>query len=247
MISRPTSVLPVKAILSTSGCVQRVLPSSPPGPGMTLNTPLGMPAALAASARMRARQWGVRGRLYHDGVAHDQGRRDLPHRQGSREVPGDDAHAHADRLPDDEFAARREGVARGRYLFLQGEFGDSMSAPGCAATGWPTWQSSWRMRQSGRHPCIRSWPDAGPAARSGRRSPGVSRRVRPGAGRSIRRCRRPFSPRQWPPRHRRFPPGRPWRRGAPVPGSIVSKVLPSCSVDKLAVDEQFVLIHWKPS
>ena len=54
MISRPTSVLPVKAILSTSGWVQRVLPSSPPGPGITFITPLGMPAAFAASAMMRA-------------------------------------------------------------------------------------------------------------------------------------------------------------------------------------------------
>ena len=54
IISRPTSVLPVKAILSTSGWVQRTLPSSPPGPVITLTTPSGRLAALAASAMMSA-------------------------------------------------------------------------------------------------------------------------------------------------------------------------------------------------
>jgi hypothetical protein len=54
MISRPTSVLPVNAILSTSGCVQSVVPSSAPRPAITLMTPRGMPAAWAASAMISA-------------------------------------------------------------------------------------------------------------------------------------------------------------------------------------------------
>ncbi len=41
MISRPTSVLPVKAILSTMGLVQISGPTTWPGPVMTLKTPGG--------------------------------------------------------------------------------------------------------------------------------------------------------------------------------------------------------------
>ena len=41
MISAPTTVLPVNAILSTSGWVQSVLPNSAPGPVRTLMTPGG--------------------------------------------------------------------------------------------------------------------------------------------------------------------------------------------------------------
>ena len=45
MISRPTCVLPVNVILSTSGWVQSVLPSELPGPGRMFRTPSGIPAA----------------------------------------------------------------------------------------------------------------------------------------------------------------------------------------------------------
>ena len=50
----PTSLLPVSEILSTSGCVHRASPSCPPGPVMTLSTPLGMPAWLASEAMISA-------------------------------------------------------------------------------------------------------------------------------------------------------------------------------------------------
>src|SRR5450830_444994 len=105
MISRPTSVLPVKATLSTSGWLHRVLPSSPPGPVTTLMTPLGMPAARAASAMIRALS-GVGCRLQHHRVPHGDGLGDLPEGHARREVPRDDPHAHADRLPPEVVAPR---------------------------------------------------------------------------------------------------------------------------------------------
>ena len=50
MISRPTSVDPVKATLSTSGLVVMTSPMRPPGPVMMLTTPSGNPH----SSTMRA-------------------------------------------------------------------------------------------------------------------------------------------------------------------------------------------------
>src|SRR5690606_6864483 len=49
MIRLPAAVLPVKATLSTPGCVTRCSPTSLP-PGSTLTTPSGRPAASSASA-----------------------------------------------------------------------------------------------------------------------------------------------------------------------------------------------------
>ncbi len=50
---RPTSVEPVKAILSTSGCSTSSFPVSP-SPVITFKTPGGRPAACASSANARA-------------------------------------------------------------------------------------------------------------------------------------------------------------------------------------------------
>src|SRR5687767_263834 len=50
MICLPTSVLPVKAILSTSECLTSALPATEPGPGIQLNAPDGNPASIASSA-----------------------------------------------------------------------------------------------------------------------------------------------------------------------------------------------------
>src|SRR5919202_5028592 len=47
---RPTSVLPVKVSLRTSGLPVSSLPVSPEGPVMTLHTPGGMPARSASTA-----------------------------------------------------------------------------------------------------------------------------------------------------------------------------------------------------
>src|SRR5919109_2952843 len=45
MIRRPTSVDPVKAILSTRGEITSSSPAAAPGPDSTLTTPSGMPAS----------------------------------------------------------------------------------------------------------------------------------------------------------------------------------------------------------
>ncbi|MCY1275096.1 hypothetical protein D9M70_237290 [compost metagenome] len=50
----PTAVEPVKDTLLISGCEARALPTVLPPPVMTLNTPAGMPASKASSARRRA-------------------------------------------------------------------------------------------------------------------------------------------------------------------------------------------------
>jgi hypothetical protein len=47
-------VLPVKPMASTSMCSASASPASPPYPGTTLNTPGGMPASMASSARRSA-------------------------------------------------------------------------------------------------------------------------------------------------------------------------------------------------
>src|SRR5688572_17722022 len=54
MICLPVEVSPVNAILSTPGWVTRAFPTLPPGPGTTLNTPSGKPAAATTSANLSA-------------------------------------------------------------------------------------------------------------------------------------------------------------------------------------------------
>ena len=54
MISRPTSVEPVKATLSTSSWAARAAPAVSPKPVTTLTTPSGTPASAISSARRRA-------------------------------------------------------------------------------------------------------------------------------------------------------------------------------------------------
>jgi len=54
MICLPTSVEPVKAILSTRGSRTSAMPTLPPGPVTTLNTPSGTPASWQISAKRSA-------------------------------------------------------------------------------------------------------------------------------------------------------------------------------------------------
>src|SRR6185437_16232786 len=53
-ISRPTSVEPVKVILSTPACADSAAPAVGPMPVTTLSTPLGNPASSANSPRRSA-------------------------------------------------------------------------------------------------------------------------------------------------------------------------------------------------
>ena len=54
MIHWPTSVEPVKAILSTSGCRTSAAPAAVPMPGTTLSAPGGRPASTTRSPSSRA-------------------------------------------------------------------------------------------------------------------------------------------------------------------------------------------------
>ena len=58
MICLPTSVDPVKVILSTPGCFTSAAPTLDPGPGRMLSTPGGRPAS-SASSPMRTAVRGV--------------------------------------------------------------------------------------------------------------------------------------------------------------------------------------------
>ena len=60
MISPPVFVEPVKAILSTPGCLTRYEPVVGPSPGTTLTTPAGKPTSAASSA-IRSADSGVDG------------------------------------------------------------------------------------------------------------------------------------------------------------------------------------------
>ncbi|MNV25692.1 hypothetical protein D3C71_1167970 [compost metagenome] len=53
-ISLPTSVEPVKAILSMPGCATNAAPAVSPRPVMTLTTPGGKPASSTSSASRKA-------------------------------------------------------------------------------------------------------------------------------------------------------------------------------------------------
>src|SRR6056297_479844 len=48
-IRRPTSVEPVKAILSTPGCSTKACPQTLPGPGVTFTTPGGYRSAVSSA------------------------------------------------------------------------------------------------------------------------------------------------------------------------------------------------------
>ena len=105
---RPTSVEPVNATLSTSGCCASSSPALPPGPVMRLTTPGGMSASSHRLHHLdRAERREARG-LQHDGVAGRDRGPDLPARHEEREVPRHDAAAHAERLAAHDALRGRE-------------------------------------------------------------------------------------------------------------------------------------------
>ena len=104
-ISLPTSVEPVNAILSTSGCLTSSAPARP-SPVTMLTTPgrkLGLAQDVAEEERRERRRLG---RLEHDRVPGRERRRDLPREHEQREVPRDDLAGDAERAR----LAVREGV-----------------------------------------------------------------------------------------------------------------------------------------
>ena len=97
-MSLPTSVEPVKATLSTSGCLASAAPAVSPKPVTMLTTPSGMPASAISSPKRRRRERRLLGGLEHDRAARGERRRELPGRHHQREVPRDDLADDADRF-----------------------------------------------------------------------------------------------------------------------------------------------------
>ena len=157
---RPTSVEPVKAILSIPGW--RTI-SSPvrPSPVRMLTTPGGQPRVAADLGESEGRERRELGGLDHHRIAHGEGRRDLPGQHQEREVPGDDLPRRPP--PARSPAARSPSAAPSRR--------------GGRSAGPPAER---RCRAS------RGWAcrcPASPARRAGGRSSGPAARARRGGGR----------------------------------------------------------------
>ena len=105
-ISCPTSVLPVKATLSTPGCAASAAPASP-WPVTTLTTPSGKPDLADQLRQPQRRERRLLGGLEHHGVAAGERRAELPGRHQQREVPRDDLAHHA--------RPARAACSRGRW------------------------------------------------------------------------------------------------------------------------------------
>ena len=109
MISLPTAVEPVNAILSIPGCWTIALPVSGP-PVTMLTTPAGKPASIASSPETQSGERSLLGGLQHDGVAAGERRAQFPRREQQREIPRDDQPDDADRLAQRVGEGRLEGV-----------------------------------------------------------------------------------------------------------------------------------------
>ncbi len=93
----PTSVEPVKAILSTSSC-STMRAAGVAGAGDDVDDAGGQVGLLADLGEQQRRQRRGLGGLQHHGVATRQRRRDLPRQHQQREVPRDDLAGDAERL-----------------------------------------------------------------------------------------------------------------------------------------------------
>ena len=174
-------------------------PTTEPLPITRLSTPLGSPARWRMSTIAHERARHEVGRLEHHRVAVAERRRDLPGRDGDREIPRRDDADDADRLARDLDADagpdRRHGLARQPQRLAGEELEDL------------------RRRGSPRRcPRAGSCPPRGSAAR---RAPPCARRsrARSCAGRpsapAAPSATRPGTP-PWPPRWRSACPP-PWR------------------------------------
>ena len=99
-ISRPTSGLPVKLILSTPGWATSAAPATGPRPGITLTVPPGKPASSISAARYSVESGASSAGFTHHRVAGGERRRELPRCDQRRRVPGRDRSHHAERLAD---------------------------------------------------------------------------------------------------------------------------------------------------
>ena len=88
-IARPTSVEPVKAILSRSGCLTSASPVEP-SPVTMLTTPGGQRNFLANLTEQQRRQGSEFRGLQDDSISGSERRRNLPRQHEQREIPGND-------------------------------------------------------------------------------------------------------------------------------------------------------------
>ena len=221
-ISLPTSVEPVKAIMSTSGCSASGLPAFSPKPGTTLSTPSGKPGLLGEAPEQQRAERRLLRRLQDDRIAGDQRRADLPGADDERIVPRHDRADDAERLLADHRDVMRAD-RRDLVIELVGEFGVILDAVG--AEGHVDARANWRS------PCRRR---ASPAARSRRRARGSARRSAAapafssgGRRRATRRSRRPpraaFTARSM----SAAPQSATWAKTFPSIGETLAKVAPS--------------------
>ena len=134
MMRRPTSVEPVNATLSTSGCCASSSPALPPGPVMRLTTPAGMPASSTAFtisialsdvklAGFNVTQLpaAIAGAIFQLAMM-------------KREVPRHDAAAHAERLAPNRALGGRErrGAAVDDVGLVLGAVGEERERTGAA-------------------------------------------------------------------------------------------------------------------
>ncbi len=97
-ISLPTSVDPVNATLSTSGCDDSAAPAVSPYPGNDVDYAFRNSGFGNQFGQQQRAQRRLLCRLQNDGTACGQRRAQLPCRHQQRKVPGDDLPHHADGL-----------------------------------------------------------------------------------------------------------------------------------------------------
>ena len=93
----PTGTEPVNEIARTPGCSTSGVPTAEPRPMTTFRTPARQPGVIQRPHDVQAGERRVLRELEHHGVAVDQRRRELPHRDRGREVPRGDQADDADR------------------------------------------------------------------------------------------------------------------------------------------------------
>ena len=227
-IALPTSVEPVNATLSTSGCSTSAAPVEP-SPVTMLTTPGGSSAWRQTSAKSSAVSGVVSAGLSTTVLPQRERRRDLPGQHQQREVPRDDLAGDAE---------RPRAPVRERVLELVGPAGVVEEVRGgerqvdvarlldrLAAVERLEHRELARALLEQR-------------ARSGR---GTSR-ARPGAAPTSRPRTRSRAARDGERRRPRRPPARPPRAAPRSAGEIVVNHSPRARLDQLAADEEAVAL-----
>ena len=173
----PTGTEPVNEIARTPGCSTSGVPTAEPRPITTFRTPARQPRVVQRAHDVQPGQRRVLRELQDDGVAVDQRRRELPHRDRGREVPRRDQADDADRAV--------HGVDRAAGDRLLEELADRAGTPrppSSAGSGPPAPPPC--APRAAACPSRASCPARSP--RRARRSAPPRRSARPRGGRSAR-------------------------------------------------------------